>query len=74
MSEVDLVILPTLLISSFVSGFLLSCCPTRYNLRRITELEDDCEHLEWQISKLQIQLEQANDKLASQPTPENKTD
>lgn len=74
MGDIDLVVLPTLLVCSFVSGFLLSCCPSRYNVRRVTELEDDCEHLEWQISKLQMQLEQANNKLASQESNENKTD
>jgi hypothetical protein len=74
MGDIDLVVLPTLLVCSFVSGFLLSCCPSRYNVRRVTELEDDCEHLEWQISKLQMQLEQATDKLASQESNENKTD
>ena len=74
MGYIDLVVLPTLLVCSFVSGFLLSCCPSRYNVRRVTELEDDCEHLEWQISKLQMQLEQATDKLASQESNENKTD
>jgi len=74
MVDIDLVVLPTLLVCSFVSGFLLSCCPSRYNVKRVTELEDDCEHLEWQISKLQMQLEQATDKLASQESNENKTD
>jgi hypothetical protein len=74
MVDIDLVVLPTLLVCSFVSGFLLSCCPSRYNVRRVTELEDDCEHLEWQISKLQMQLEQATDKPASQESNENKTD
>jgi len=74
MGDIDLVVLPTLLVCSFVSGFLLSCCPSRYNVKRVTELEDDCEHLEWQISKLQMQLEQATDKLASQESNENKTD
>lgn len=74
MSNIDLVIIPTLLVSSFVSGFLLSCCPTRYNVQRITELEEDCEDLQWQISKLQMQLEQATNKVASQDSTENKID
>lgn len=74
MSNIDLVIIPTLLVSSFVSGFLLSCCPTRYNVQRITELEEDCEDLQWQISKLQMQLEQATSKVASQDSTENKID
>jgi hypothetical protein len=74
MSDINLVVIPTLLVSSFVSGFLLSCCPTRYNLRRVTELEEDCEDLEWQISKLQLLLEQANNKLASQDSTENKSE
>jgi len=74
MSNIDLVIIPTLLVSSFVSGFLLSCCPTRYNIQRITELEEDCEDLQWQISKLQMQLEQATSKVASQDSTENKID
>lgn len=72
--SVDLVIIPTLLVSSFVSGFLLSCCPTRYNVQRITELEEDCEDLQWQISKLQMQLEQANNKVVSEDLTENKTE
>jgi len=74
MSDINIMAFPTLLVCSFVSGFLLSCCPSRYNVRRVTELEEDCDDLQWQISKLQMQLEQANDKLASHPTPENKSD
>ena len=74
MSDINLVVIPTLLVSSFVSGFLLSCCPSRYNVRRVTDLEEDCEDLQWQISKLQLLLEQANDKLASRVSTENKTD
>lgn len=74
MSNIDLVIIPTLLVSSFVSGFLLSCCPTRYNVQRITELEEDCEDLQWQISKLQMQLEQARSNPIPQDSTENKID
>jgi hypothetical protein len=74
MSDINIMAFPTLLICSFVSGFLLSCCPSRYNVRRVTELEEDCDDLQWQISKLQMQLEQAHDKLASQGSTENKSD
>lgn len=74
MSDVNIVAFPTMLVCSFVSGFLLSCCPTRYNLRRITELEEDCDDLQWQISKLQMQLEQARSNPIPQDSAENKID
>jgi hypothetical protein len=74
MSDINLVAIPTMLVCSFVSGFLLSCCPTRYNVRRVSELEEDCDDLQWQLSKLQMQLEQANDRLLSKDTDENKSE
>jgi len=74
MSDINLVVIPTLLICSFVSGFLLNCFPSHFNVRRITELEEDCDDLQWQISKLQMLLEQATNKVASQESTENKID
>jgi hypothetical protein len=72
MSDINLVAIPTMLVCSFVSGFLLSCCPTRYNVRRVSELEEDCDDLQWQISRLEKLLEDANNKLLSKDTDENK--
>jgi len=72
MSDIDLVVLPTMLVCTFVSGFLLNCCPSRYNNSRINELELQQDELEWQISRLQKLLEDANSKLLSKDTDENK--
>lgn len=72
MSDIDLVVLPTMFVCTFVSGFLLNCCPTRYNLGRINELELQQDELEWQISRLQQLLEDANDRFLSKNTDENK--
>jgi hypothetical protein len=73
-TEVDIVALPFMFVCTFVSGFLFNCCAAKYNIGRINELEEQNHELEWYISKLQRQLEQATDTLSSQDSTENKLD
>ena len=45
--EVDIVVLPFMFVCIFVSGFLLNTCT---NKKRISELEDEVDELQWQLS------------------------
>ncbi len=52
--EVDIVVLPFMFVCVFVSGFLLNTCA---NKKRVSELEEDVEALEWQLSIANCKLD-----------------
>jgi hypothetical protein len=52
--EVDIVVLPFMFVCIFVSGFLLNTCT---NKKRVSELEDEVDELQWQLSAATHKLE-----------------
>jgi len=60
MSQVDIVVLPTLYVCAIVTGFLLNTCSKR---KAIEKLEDENSELEWENRILIKRLEDAEKKL-----------
>lgn len=60
MSEIDIVVLPTLYVCAIVTGFLMNNCSKRMAIQK---LEDDNSNLEWENSILVKRLQEAEKKL-----------
>ena len=60
MSQVDIVVLPTLYVCAIVTGFLLNTCSKR---KIIEKLEEQNSELDLQVSMLTRRLEEAETRL-----------
>ena len=60
MSQIDIVVLPTLYVCAIVTGFLMNTCSKR---KIIEKLEDENSSLEWENSILVKRLQDAEKRL-----------